>query len=148
MEFRPSPTVNHPFAAVDIEPGEVIDSTNTQQQVVKAGLFEPVAVGSVSRLPIRSGDPVLASDVATDREVVPSGWYQVELRLPREANAGDEARVVLVDTGVTADAVVTSAADEDPLGTHLGTVAVEPGLADQVAIAASADRVAVLIVTP
>ncbi|MGA7228768.1 MAG: hypothetical protein WBZ45_11235, partial [Acidimicrobiia bacterium] len=86
--------------------------------------------------------------VATDREVVPSGWYQVELRLPREANAGDEARVVLVDTGVTADAVVTSAADEDPLGTHLGTVAVEPGVADQVAIAASADRVAVLIVTP
>ncbi|MGA7282240.1 MAG: hypothetical protein WBZ40_10725, partial [Acidimicrobiia bacterium] len=82
------------------------------------------------------------------REVVPSGWYQVELRLPREANAGDEARVVLVDTGVTADAVVTSAADEDPLGTHLGTVAVEPGVADQVAIAASADRVAVLIVTP
>ncbi|MGA7281413.1 MAG: hypothetical protein WBZ40_06475, partial [Acidimicrobiia bacterium] len=37
VEFRPSPTVNHPFAVVDIKPGEVIDSTNTQQQVVRAG---------------------------------------------------------------------------------------------------------------
>lgn len=148
MELRPSPTSSHPFAIVDIEPGAVIDSTNTEQRMVKAGLLEPVAAGSVARSAIMNGEPVLASDVRTDREVVPSGWYRVELRLPREANAGDRARVVLVDSGVMADAVVTSAADDDPLGTHLGTVAVEPALADQVAVAGSIDRVAVLIVTP
>jgi hypothetical protein len=148
VEFRPSPAESHPFAVSDIAPGTVIDATNTEEHMVRSGLLEPVAAGSVARSPIRNGDPVLASDVATDREVVPSGWYQVELRLPREARAGDEARLVLVDTGVMADAVVTSAADDDPLGTHLGTVAVEPELADQVAIAVSGDRVTVLIVAP
>lgn len=148
IELRPSGLVDHPFATVDIMPGEVIDSSNTEQRPTSTGLLETVSVGSIARFPVSRGEPVLASDVTASKQIVPSGWYQVEMTLPAGATVGDPARLILIDNGTSADGVVTVAADGDPLGTHLGTVAVEPGMADRVAIAAEEGRVAILIRTP
>ena len=143
--MRPDSTVAHPFAAEDIAPGTVVDATNTETRPVPAGTFAPVELGAAARVLIPAGDPVLATSTGDADEVVPSGWWMIEVSLPRAARAGDPARLVLLDSGEAVDGVVVTPALDDPLGSGRGMVAVEPELAAEAARAAAEGRVAVMI---
>jgi hypothetical protein len=145
VELRPASSVDHPFAAEDIAPGEMVDTTNTEIRSIPAGIFSPVQLGSTARAPIPAGDPILSSNIGDTDEAVPQGWWVIEVSLPRTAAAGDPARLVLLDSTEVADGVVVSPASDDPLGSGRGMVAVEPGLAPDVARAATEGRVAVMI---
>jgi hypothetical protein len=148
VELRPVPSVPHPFASADIAAGEEIGAWNSRTREVPAGLFDDVAAEGIATVAIPEGDPILASHLAGDDAAIPSGWWRLDVALPQGADRGDEARVILVDSGETVPAVVASGASDDPLGTGMGSVAVEPERAAEVAAAASEGRVAIMVLTP
>jgi hypothetical protein len=148
VEFRPAPTTTHPFAIVDIPAGMVVDESNTEIRQVPLGTFTPVELDQVAIDSILSGDPVLASSIGESGQAIPSGWWSLEMPLPHGASRGDSARIVLLDTEVVASGVVVEDPDEDPLGSGMGLVAVESGLAAEVARAAGEGRAVVMIAPP
>jgi hypothetical protein len=147
IEVRPDASMPHPFAIEDIPAGAVIDESNTEQRMIPVGTFEAVEVGGVAVEPIGLDEPVLASDLADPTSRVPDGWWMVETALPSTARTGAAARLVMLDSGAAADGIVVSPAGDDPLGSGLGTIAVEPEQAADVARAAKDGRLAVMIAT-
>lgn len=148
MELRPPDDVDHPFAVADLAPGTMVDESNTEMRPVPEGLLAPVDLGGAVRVPIRAGDPVLASSLDDAAAELPTGWWRVELPVPAGAEIGDRARVVVVDTGTVAEGVVVDPGVDDPLSAQTGAIAVEPKYAAEVAAAAVEGRVAVMIATP
>ena len=148
VELRPDPLVPHPFAIVDIAAGEEIGEWNSQNREVPRGLFDQVAATGIALVDIPEGEPILASLVGAEDAGIPSGWWQFDTPLPQGAERGDEARVVLVDSGESVAAVVAAGASDDPLGSGTGSVAVAPEHAATVAAAAGEGRVAIMVVTP
>ncbi len=148
VELRPDPLVPHPFAITDIAAGEEIGEWNSQTREVPEGLFDSAPATGIALFDIPEGEPILASMVGDADTGIPSGWWQFDTPLPQGARRGDEARVVLVDSGESVAAVVAAGASDDPLGTGTGSVAVGPEHAAEVAAAASEGRVAILVVTP
>lgn len=147
VELGPDPTVPHPFAIEDIEAGDFVDETNTENRQLAVGILTPVELGVAATLPILAGDPILASSLGDGAATVPDDWWVMELSLPRGARNGDEARLVLLDTGEVVEGRVVGAVDEDPLGSGLGMVAVDPAGATEAAVAAAEGRIAVMIAT-
>jgi hypothetical protein len=145
IEIRPAPTTLHAFAIEDIPAGTVIDHTNTETRPMPAGSLAPVELGQTALRPIHAGDPVLATDIGDLQELAPSNWWAIELSLPRSAQAGDSARLVLLDGSEVVNGVVITPAGEDPLGSGLGMIAVPPETAGEVARAVAEGRAAVMI---
>lgn len=145
VELRPDPTVPHPFATVDIAPGTVLDSSNTRMRPVPVDTFEPVELGVTARVSVPAGSPVLIGAVGDGGLTAPEGWWVIEINVPRGASSGDASRLVLLDSGEVIEAVVVAPASEDPLGSGLGMVAVEPDGAVDAARAAAEGRLAVMI---
>ncbi|HEX6147969.1 MAG TPA: hypothetical protein VF083_14430 [Acidimicrobiia bacterium] len=148
IEVGPEPTVPHPFAAVNIEAGDVVDEANTEMRPIPAGTLAPVELGQTTRSSISSGDPVLASVLGEGGQGAPDGWWRLEIAVPRGARDGDAARIVLLDDDEVAEGVVVEESSEDPLGSGMGLVAVEPGQAAEVARAAGEGRAVVMIAPP
>lgn len=147
VEFFPDPGVDQPFATVTINPGDTIDSSNTETRRVPTDLLKGADIGSVATTSISSGDPVLASDVAESGSAVPTGWWVVGVTLPDGANPGDQVRLVLLDTGEEVDGVVAHPGSDDPFAAADGGVAVPSESSADVALAAANGRLAVLIST-
>lgn len=145
IELRPEPSAPHPFATVDIAPGSVVDGSNTQARPVPVGTFTPVELGKTALRSIPSGDPVLASALGDPGQAVPEGWWSLEITVPRGAQSGDAARIVLLDGDHVASGVVVEGPGDDPLGSGHGLVAVEPDRAAEVARAAGEGRAVVMI---
>lgn len=144
-ELRPEPTVEHPFATETILPGEVLDELNTETRRLPAGLLDPPPPGSVALRQIAAGTPLVAGDASPEGRLVPPGWWIVAVQVPRHAAVGDRVQLVLVDSGQVVPGVVALAPSEDPFDPTPGGVAVEPGAATRVAMAASGDRLVVLV---
>lgn len=148
IEVRPEPTTPHPFAIEDLEPGDLVDEANTEMRPVPVGTFSPVELGKTTNSPIRSGEPVLTSDLGEGGHGAPEGWWSLEIALPHGAHNGDPARIVLLDSDVVAAGLVVAPADEDPLGSGMGLVAVEPEQAAEVARAVGEGRAVVMVAPP
>ena len=143
--MRPDSTTSHPFAIDEIDPGTVVDQSNTEGRPVPIGTFASVEMGMTALESIAAGAPILSTDLGDAHNVVPSGWWVVEMSVPRGAQSGDACRLVLLDAGDVVEGVVVTAAVDDPLGSGLGMIAVEPDPAAEVAAAAAEGRVAVMI---
>lgn len=146
VELRPEPMVDHPFAIIEILPGDEIGASNTETRAIPRGLLDAIDPG-VSTAVIPAGDPVLASDVVDRQNHIPSGWWIVAADVPADSNPGDRVRLVLLATGEVVEGVVTSAFSDDPFSAASGAVAVEPARAGEVAMAAADGQVAVLVST-
>lgn len=147
MELRPDPLIDHPFAVMNISPGEEITTLNTDMRRVPSGLLDPPADGAVAKRPIAAGAPVLATDTGPRTSVVPSGWWVVSADVPRGAIVGDNVRIVILTSGEIVEGFVASAAEDDPFGSTSGGVAVQASVASQVAVAATNGQIAVLVST-
>lgn len=147
VEFRPDPSVEHPFATADISAGDVIDSSNTEMRRAPSGLLDPVQLGAMATRTIPSGDPVLATDVGDEVDAVPPGWWVVGVTLPDGAETGDGVRLVLLDSGIEVEGVVAYPGSDDPFAAADGGVAVPAGSSSDAALAAANGRLAVLIST-
>jgi hypothetical protein len=148
IEVRPPASVEHPFAVGDIQSGEIVDVGNTRMRPVPIGLLARVDLGQVAATPIRDGDPILETDLEAEGSTIPSGWYRIEMVVPGDARPGDRARIIALDSGVVADGVVTGIPEPDLLGSNLGTVAIDPASATEIAAAVAEGRAAILIATP
>jgi hypothetical protein len=147
VELRPQPSADHPFASEEIAAGAEIGDWNTVMQRVPADLLEPVTPEGVARTDIAPGEPILTSSIGSRNEKVPEGWWSIEITLPVSARPGDQAQIVLLDSGSAVSAIVVAGAADDPLGSGLGTIAVPGEQAAEVAAAAVDGRVAVMIAT-
>ena len=147
VEFRPDPSVEQPFATGDIQPGDLVDDSNSEMQRVPSGLFAGAQVGDVARQTILAGDPVLASDVGSEDETIPRGWWVVGVALPDGVRTGDAVRIVLLETGTEIEGVVAHPGSDDPFAAADGGVAVAAEDSADVALAAANGRLAVLIST-
>jgi hypothetical protein len=145
VEFRPDPTVDSPFATAPIEPGDVIDETNTELRRVPDGLLESGKRGDVATRSILSGSPVLATDVGQQGQTVPSGWWIVGVTLPEGADVGEDVRLVLLESGDEVPGVVAHPGSDDPFAAADGGVAVPSERSSDVAVAAANGRLAVMI---
>lgn len=147
VEFRPDPSVEIPFALVEISPGEAIDAANTELRRIPAGLMEGARPGDVVSRTIPAGWPVMASAVGGQGETVPTGWWVVSVALPDGAQVGDDVKVVLLETGMEVDGVVAHPGSDDPFAAADGGVAVPPSTAADVAMASANGMLAVLVST-
>lgn len=147
LEIRPDPMTEHPFAVTEIATGEAIGDHNTEQRAVPVGMFEAPEDDAHALVDIPAGAPVLASQTGPSRLVMPYGWWIVSLDVPLDADVGDPVRVVLFDDGRTVEGVVSSVGFSDGFTTSTGGVALAPDVASDVAVAAAAGRVAVLVST-
>ncbi len=147
MEVKPEPVVDHPFATIDIEVGELLGSHNTELRPVPEDLFAPPEDGAHALMPLPAGTPVLAAHTGHLSAVLPAGWLIVSMDVPPGALVGDRVHIVLLDEGKLIDGVVSSAGFSDGLAVSAGGIAVAPDLAPRVALAASAGRVSVLLAT-
>lgn len=145
VEFRPDTTVESPFAIATIDPGDVIDETNTELRKVPLGLMETAEMGTIATRRILPGSPVMASSVGEVGRSVPPGWWVVAVTLPDGAAVGDDVRLVLLDSGVEVPGVVAHPGADDPFAAADGGVAVPPEVSSDVALAAADGRLAVLI---
>lgn len=143
VEFRPDPSVEAPYAVVDIAPGDLVTADNTEMRRVPEDLVPAAELDQLAVRSIPAGDPVLARDVAST--VLPPGWWVVSVALPPTAEVGEEVRLVLLDTGDTVPGVVAHAGVDDPFAAADGGVAVPPEHAASVAMATASGRLAVLV---
>ena len=147
LEVRPAPVVDHPFASVEIAVGELIGPHNTQAKSVPVGLFEPPPDGSYATSPVPAGAPILVEQTGDERFVVPAGWWIVSVDIPVGSQVGDRVRLVMLDSGQAVDGIISSIGSSDGFSTSSGGIAVEPGMATEVAAEAANGRVAVLVAT-
>lgn len=147
VEFRPDAMVDHPFATENIPAGEAISELNTEMRRVPKGLMPLPEPGAVARRLIPEGSPVTAADTGPPQQIVPAGWWMVEMDVPRSAGVGDTVSIVLLDSGRVVTGVVVSTSSPDAFDPSPGAVAVETGSATEVAVAAAIGRVVVLVST-
>ena len=143
-QFKPVTMVEHPFATAAIEPGEPIGADNTRYVEVPDGLLPAVPVEGVAKRIIDAGNPLLPGDIGSPAEVIPEGWWQLDVEVPASASVGARMLLVLVDSGSVVNGVLTRPAANDTFGSGLGSIAVSPQDAGEVAVAAANGRIAVL----
>jgi hypothetical protein len=149
-DLRPPTTVEHPFARTDLAVGAELTSADVDMVDIPAGMLAPVELPLVLSRPVAAGEPILSSSSSTDEVGLPDGWLLVELAVPIGAHPG--STVVVVASGLDKDTapdsyegIVVSSGSDDGLGGALATCAFPPDQAPAVAIAASENRISVLI---
>ncbi|MDH3193912.1 MAG: hypothetical protein OEM40_06295 [Acidimicrobiia bacterium] len=153
LDVRPQPTVLHPFAAVALTEGTVIENGMIEWRTIPANLLpdpgNPVEMVSRS---VSAGEPLVPSAVSNSRIVAPEGWWTLETRLPRGAHPGQAVQLILLEneTGEVPAAIpgmVVAAPVEDPLAFEslAGLIAVPAESATRVAAAVAEARVAVIL---
>jgi len=145
LEIRPEQVVDHPFAVVDIAPGEPIGSENTEMRAIPQGLLDPIPDRAHAIERISAGSPVLAADSGDRRAVLPENWWVVSVPLPAGAAVGDSVSLVLLDSGEAVDGIVSGLPGSGPFAAAEGGIAVDAATAPEVAMAAANGRVAVLL---
>jgi len=153
LDVRPQPTVLHPFAAVALSEGTVIEEAMIEWRTIQAGLLPDPGdpVGMVSR-PVAAGEPLVPSAVSSSRIVAPEGWWTLETRLPSGAFPGQAIQLIVLENEMqevprAIPGIVIAAPVADPMAFQdlPGLVAVAAELA-AIAVSAVADgRVAVIL---
>ena len=147
LEFGPDPLVDHPFAIEAIAAGEELTSLNTETRRIPSGLLDQVHPDGVAAQAIEKGEPILVSDVGHGNSAIPAGWWVVSADVPAIARAGDQVKIVLLDTGKVVEGVIAFSVPDDPFAAASGGIAVAPSSASEVAIAAADSRIAGLVST-
>lgn len=143
-EFRPRHTVDHPFAAAAIERGEPI--TAVEWRRVPDGLLPaPDLTTAYAAVGVVAGEPLLPSHVAAAGHV-PAGWWSIPVAMAFSAPVGTPVQVVATETGLVVEGVIVAHPPDDPFAIEpAALIAVPPGEAAALAVAAAAGQVTVLI---
>ena len=133
-----------PFAASTIPRGTALSEADIEWRDVGAGtLAMPDIGGGHAAVDIASGDPITRT-VTVDRAPVPHDWWAVPIDLPLGLATGSPVRLLL-PSGVAVDGVVSIPAVDDVFAGSSGAVAVDPNHVGEVASAAAAGLLTVLI---
>lgn len=137
--------VEHPFAIETIAPGDEISDDAIEMRLVPADLLPRVEEYGYANRKFLPDEPITPGGITSEDAPVSSGWWDLEIAVPRTARVGDPVQLVLIDTGVAVAGTVRAVADDDPLGNGLGSVAIPPDQAVAVAAAVANGRVVVLV---
>jgi len=149
-DLRPAQTVEHPFARTDLPAGAEITRTEVDMVEIPTGILESVELPLVLSHPVVSGEPILRSSSSTDEVTMPDGWLQVELAVPAGAHPGSTVVVVATalaegDAAASYQGIVVTSGVDDAFGARIATCAFPPEQATAVAVAASQNRISILI---
>lgn len=136
----------YPFLVRKIAVGESVVGDDLEWRDVPAGLLpEPSAfVGPASRT-LSAGEPFMEGSVR-EGSAVPDGWWVVPAPVPSGVSPGVAVRLISVDDGFAVDGVVTASGVDTGFGdTEIGAVAVPEAAAVRISLAASSDRLVVLV---
>jgi hypothetical protein len=139
--------MEHPFARVEIAPGDPLTPENVELRRVPAGVLPPTEVAGSARLGIAAGEPLTPSVVAIST-LVPPGWYLVPADVPPGGLIGQPVRLIALDTGLTTDGVITATSSDDPFAATTGSVAVPGEIAAEMARASLNGNLVVLVGAP
>lgn len=144
VEFRPQPTVLHPFAADAAAAGE---APEIEWREVPAGMLMMPNVEGVASHALRAGEPLSPSDLVSSRPV-PDGWWALAVELPAMVAPGTEVQLVLTEAAGAPVPGIVIGADELDGGVGAGPIALVAVPAEQagrVVTAATNRSLAVLI---
>jgi hypothetical protein len=144
-EFRGEGMLEHPFAIETIAAGDEITVDVVEMRLVPPGLLPRVEEYGYANRTFLPDEPIIPGGITSEDAPIVSGWWDLEIAVPRTARVGDPVQLVLIDTGVAVAGTVRAVADDDPLGNGLGSVAIPPDQAVAVAAAAANGRVIVLV---
>lgn len=144
-EFTGEGMIEHPFAIETINAGDEISDDLIEMRLVPPGLLPIVDAYGFANRTFLPDEPITPGGIAGEGAPVASGWWDLEIAVPRTARVGDPVQLVLIDSGVAVGGTVRAVADEDPLGNGLGSVAIPPDQAVAVAAASANGRVIVLV---
>jgi hypothetical protein len=149
VALRRPPTVDFPFAALDIAAGEAVSSGMIELRPIPAGFLPPSnPIGGRALVPIAAGRP-LTEEVLSHATAVPVGWWALELPVPAGLTAGSRVQVVISpiqsEAVVSVPGVATASGGDNELGESTAMVAVPGAQAALVAVAARDSRVTVLV---
>ncbi|HEX9762175.1 MAG TPA: hypothetical protein VGA97_03655, partial [Acidimicrobiia bacterium] len=116
-----------------------------EMRLVPSGLLPRVDEYGFASRPFLPDEPITPGGIVPDDAPTAPGWWYLEIAVPRTAKVGDAVQLVLIDTGVAVAGTVRSVADDDPLGSGLGSVAIPPDQAVAVAAASANGQVVVLV---
>ena len=150
LEFRQPALVLHPSATEPVPVGVSIEEASIEWREIPTGLLPPVSGQGVTRRRVPSGHPLLPADIDSATQLVPDGWWALEVQLTDRAQVGQQVQlVVMTPAGTSAvPGVVLEASDRGSgldFGESLGLVAVPPEEAVSVAVASVEGRLAVLV---
>jgi hypothetical protein len=151
LEVRPSPTALHPYAAIDLAEGTLIEETMIDWRTIPAEVLPDPGnpTGMVSRR-VAAGEPLVPSAVSSSRIVAPEGWWTLETRLPQGARPGQSVHLILLgveEAPLAIPGVVVAAPATDLMAFEEvpGLVAVPPESAAIAAAAVAEAEVAVIL---
>lgn len=151
LDVRPSDTVSHPYAAVALTEGALIEETMIDWRTIPADVLPDPGnpVGMVSQR-VAAGEPLVPSAVSSSRIVPPQGWWTLETRLPQGAHPGQSVHLILLAVGdapLAVPGIVVAAPANDALAFEdlPGLVAVPAESAAIAAAAVAEDQVAVIL---
>ena len=134
-----------PFAASDLDRGHQISAADLRWHNMPVGVLAmPDLVNAIPLVPIRAGDPIVASLVSPSPALPPNSWA-VPVQLPVGTHVGTVVKLVFAD-GSDVDGLVMQPAREDSFGFEtIGLVAVADREASTVALAAANGDLVVLV---
>ncbi len=153
LDIRPADTVLYPVARTDLPAGTELDDRSIEWRPLPAGVLPPPVVDGRLIRPVAAGEPLRASDLASDVAAAPTDWWSLELALPTGVVAGQPLRLVVlpvqgVDPPDPIPAIVVAPGRPGSGlggGATRGLVAVPPEQAGVAAAAAAENRVTILI---
>jgi hypothetical protein len=147
LELRQTPTVEHPFAATDLQRGDTVTSSSLEWREIPGGVLPPPMLDAenVLAVDLGEGEPLLSSQFAAGR-LIPADWWSVPVGLPVGVPAGVLVQLVDTATGTAVDGIVTAPPSDDPFAVEpAGLVAVPADAAAGIATADAAGSLIVLV---
>jgi hypothetical protein len=95
VEFRPIPTVNHPFVVSPVATGELIEPA-VEWRTIPVGVLVPVTDLGIAARNLDPSSPLVPGDVAARGFVPPAGWWAIDLDLPVGAVVGRHVQLVVL----------------------------------------------------
>lgn len=149
LELRQTPTVEHPFAATDLQRGDTVTSGSLEWREIPESVLPLPKLDAevVLTVDLPKGEPLLPSQLAAGR-LAPANWWSVPIALPVGVPTGVLVQLVDTATGMAVDGIVTAPPSDDPFAVEpAGLVAVPADTAAEVATADAAGSLIVLVQT-
>lgn len=95
-QFSGPDTQSHPFARIQIAPGQDITEDLVEYRQVPTGLLQPVTLPSPASFALEAGDPILPSHLG-EEVAIPENWWALEVSVPSPTQPGTRVQLIATD---------------------------------------------------
>ena len=146
FELRPTPTVEHPFAAADIAAGADVTTAHVEWRSIPVGVLPSTTLEGYLLVDLEAGEPILRSLLGT-APTIPNGWWGLSVPVPTGSVAGSEVRLVVDVRGSprVVPGLLIRTFEETTIEGTIALVAIPEGEAGAVAAALADGALSVLV---